>query len=353
MKTNVIFLLVIIGTFIFVNSCKKNDNSTPVTKKSYAWIAGDIDSTGYGMILFSSDSGNTWSRQGLNSQPLLGQSVIDIWAVDELNVWAVGSNNTILKTNDGGLNWDKIHSPVTNENIEFMSISVVNETNIWLSGSNGVVINSTDNGSTWTLFDTTFFNSGGMQGSCAISPQKVYVVGGYGSGTERGFIGYTLDGGATWDSIVPSDNYNKNEWIGVTAFGNIIVIYGEKSHYIVSIDNGTTWKNDSLAAGGGGGGADINHLIMLSPQIWWGSLDMGQICYTKDGGTTWSLQQTDQGGEFLLGIDAWDNQLAIAVGELAGYPPTGAIVKTSNEGTDWNTVLTVKTHLYHVTFIKD
>lgn len=353
MRTVVFFLSLIIGTFIIINSCKKDNNSTPSEKKSYAWIAGDIDSTGYGTILFSSDSGNTWSRQGLNSQPLLGLIVTDIWAVDEENVWAVGSNNTILKTNDGGLTWNKIQSPVTNQNIEFMSISVVNETNIWLSGSNGVVVNSTDNGNTWTLFDTTFFHSGGIQGSWAISPQKVYAVGGYGSGTERGFIGFTLDGGTTWDSVVPADNYNKNEWIGVTASGNTIVIYGGKSHYMVSFDNGTTWNNDSVAAGGGGGGADINHLIMLDSQTWWGALDMGHICYTKDGGTSWTLQQTDQGGEFLLGIDAWDNQLALAVGELAGYPPTGAIVKTTNGGNKWITVDTVKTHLYHVTFIKE
>ncbi len=304
------------------------------------------------MILFSSDSGNTWTRQGLNSQLLFGVSVTDIWAVDEQNVWAVGSNNTILTTNDGGATWDKIQSPVDNENIEFMSIAIINKTNIWLSGSNGVVINSADNGTTWKLFDTTFFHKGGMQGNFAISPERVYVVGGYGNGNEKGFIGYTLDGGTTWDSVYPADNYNKNEWIGVTSSDNTIVVYGGKSHYMVSFDNGATWNNDSIAAGGGGGGADINHLIMLDSKTWWGAMDMGHICFTTNGGSTWILQQTDQGGEFLLGIDSWDNKLALSVGELAGYPPTGAILKTTNGGNTWHTVDTVKTQLFHVTFIK-
>jgi len=340
-------------TIIIISCNKKDDEPDPVIRKKYTWVTGEVDSTGYGMILFSADAGETWVRQGQGSTALQGINVEDIWAVDENNVWATGSNNTILRTTNGGETWTKVANvPANKPNTGLLSISIVNNTNIWISGSGGTVYNSTDDGNTWTMFDTNFFHKGQMQGIWAINPEKIYVVGGIGAKAERGFIGYTLDGGATWDSVFPANDYNRNEWIGVTSSGNTIVVYGGKSHYMASTDDGTTWKNDSLIISGGGGGADINDLIMLNSQTWWGAFDEGHICLTTDGGATWNEQQTGQGGQYLVGIDAWDSQLALAVGTSDGWPPQGSILKTSNGGTLWETKHTYNSYLSKVTFIK-
>lgn len=236
------------------------------------------------------------------------------------------------------------------------AISIVNKTNIWISGSGGTVYNSADNGLTWTMFDSTLFRNGLMQGIWALTPQKVYVVGGIGAiaGHYRGFIGYTLDGGITWDSVFPANDYNRNEWIGVTSSGSTIVVYGGKSHYMVSSDGGSGWKNDSVHAGGGGGGggADINHMIMINSQVWWGAFDMDHVYLTNDGGYTWTSQQTNQSGDFLMGIDAWDRQLAITVGETVSASKQNQILKTSDGGTTWETKKICRSSLYKVSFIK-
>ena len=345
-------LSVMMMVVIVFNCCKKEDNSAPTERKKSAWVAGMVDSTGYGLILFSADGGENWVRQGLGSLSLLGVNVIDIWAVDDQTVWAIGTGNIILKTLDGGQTWVQVQAPANDPGTELMSLCVVNRTSIWISGAGGSVYRSADNGNTWTMFDTAFFHSGGMQGIWAITPQKVYVVGGIGNGQARGFIGRTSDGGATWDSVFPSGDYNSNEWIGVAASGNTIVVYGEKSHYMVSADGGTTWSNDSTAATGGGGGADINHLIMLNPATWWGALDMGNIYLTNDGGSSWIPQETGQGGAYLVGIDAWSSQLALAVGTSVAWPPQGSILKTSNGGTTWEIKQSYKANLNKVTFIK-
>ena len=340
---------------IIIISCNKNeDDPVPTERKKYAWVSGNADSIGgYGMILFSADSGETWVRQGEGSAALQDINVGDIWAVDENNVWATASTNAILRTNDGGQTWTRITFPEISVNTGFLAISIVNKTNIWISGGYGIVLNSIDDGNTWTMYDTNFFHRGLMQGIWAISPEKIYVVGGTGGSPERGFIGYTQDGGATWDSVFPANDYNRHEWIGVTASENTIVIYGGESHYMASTDGGTTWKNDSVpGAGGGGHPADINHLIMLNSQTWWGAMDMGHICFTTDGGSTWTIQETDEGGSFLVGIDAWDSQLALVVGTLAGYPPYGPILKTSNGGTLWQKKNEYNTYLHKVSFIK-
>jgi photosystem II stability/assembly factor-like uncharacterized protein len=359
MRNKAIQILLLAMVIFMTVSCRKktddqNNSDTPTPPaevKKYAWAVGTRDSTGYGTILFSSDYGDTWTRQGQGSLALQGVDISDIWAVDENNVWAIGGNNTVLKTSNSGQTWEKVAMPVVSSNPYLNSICIVNKTNIWISGSNGVVYNSTNNGSTWTLFDTTFFQNGQLQGIWAISPQKVFVVGGTNTSPETGIIDFTLDGGATWDSIVLADNYNFHEWIGVCSAGNTIVVYGSKSHYAVSTDGGTTWENDSLYSGGIDG-ADINHLIMLDAQTWWGAFDNGQIFITTDGGTSWNAQTSGEGGSYLVGIDAFDSQLALVVGTPLASVIISPILKTTNGGTTWGTPYKSRSCLWKVTFIK-
>jgi photosystem II stability/assembly factor-like uncharacterized protein len=340
---------------LLAGSCSHDDSASKPEKKKYAWVAGQADSTGYGTILFSADGGETWVRQGGGTTALHGIDVNDIWATDETHVWAAASNNTVLKTTDGGATWNTVQMPSNPGNPSLFSISIAGKTDIWVSGTNGTVYHSGDNGSSWTMFDTTIFRSGVMQGICAISTNTVYVAGGIpaAAGKDRGFIGYTLNGGATWDTISLADNYNQHQWIGVAASGTTIVVYGVKAHYAVSTDGGITWINDTVPGTGGFNGADINHLIARDPRRWWGAFDHGQVFLTTDGGGGWTKQQTAQSGYFLIGIDAWDNQTALAVGIPQNPPFTSPIIGTTNGGSSWERKTMWNSFLEKVTFIKD
>ena len=86
-------------------------------------------------------------------------SLFDVWAVDTNIVWAVGSNGSILKTNDGGKTWVRIKSPQIPQATPLQSISMVGYNDVWISGESGTVINSKDGGNTWTIFDTKFFHT--------------------------------------------------------------------------------------------------------------------------------------------------------------------------------------------------
>ncbi|HNQ68386.1 MAG TPA: YCF48-related protein [Bacteroidales bacterium] len=345
-----------------ITGCKKDNNGfehgpLPVMGKKYAWVCGEPDSTGYGMLLFSKDGGETWVRQGVGTPEFFGVNFLDIWAIDENTVWVVGADNTVLKTTDGGQSWIKVDLSFNPSNPALYSISVSNKTSVWISGENGTVYNSTDEGNSWTMCDTTFFDKAFLQGICAINQNEIYVAGGIDlGGSMRGYIAYTLDGGVTWDTVTPENNFNRYEWIGVCAYGNSIVVYGSTSHYIVSIDGGITWENDSIPnTGGGFGGADINHLIMINSQVWWGALDLGQVYITKDGGANWTQQQTVGISQFfMLGFDAFDNNCAISVGAQAGFVNDCPIIKTSNGGVSWEQKYTsTNASLHKVTFIKD
>lgn len=354
MKNVVSLFLVALMVVGLTISCRRKSSTAvgSTEKKKYAWSVGAPDSTGYGMILFSPDGGDTWTRQGLGASAIKGINLGDVWAVDENNVWAIGDNNAVLKTSNGGQNWVRAEVPACSSNSNLMAISIVSKTNIWISGSSGTLYNSTDSGISWKLFDSTLFQSSNLQGVWAVSPEKVYVVG-QTQKVNRGYISYTLDGGSNWKTLTPAKDYNRNQWIGVTSSGNTIVIYGSKAHYIVSTDSGTTWKNDTVPGTGGIDGADINHLIMLNPQTWWGAFDNGQIFITTNGGTSWTKQESGQGGSYLVGIDTWDGKLAIVVGAPLSMPPKSPIIKTNNQGALWVTKHTTKSTLWKVSFIKD
>lgn len=358
-KKNQVLLVLLAVTSLFAipYGCKKNnDPQEPVpAKKKYAWVVGVEDSTSYGMILFSPDGGDTWLRQGEGSTALQGISLFDVWAVDTNIVWAVGSNSSIIKTNDGGKTWVRITSPQIPPATPLYSISMVGYNDIWISGESGTVINSKDGGNTWSTFATAFFHSGLMQGIHAINSQTVYVVGGFPvSKGYRGFIARTADGGQTWDSIIPGNNYNQHEWIGVKAADmNHIVVYGQQSHYVFSSDAGTTWKNDSVPAAGGGGGADINCLAMLDAQTWWGAFDYDGIYNTSNSGTSWTKQSSaGPGGMWLLGIDYYDRNLAVIVAPSSSSP-TGKIIKTSDGGKVWELKYNSRSGLFKVSYIKN
>lgn len=356
-KSISVSLSILIIFSLFYSSCKKDDDSDDNnTGGKYAWAVGNRDSTGYGVILFSPDYGETWTRQGQGLEGLDGIDIINVVATDNSTVWAVGTEGSIFKTTDAGQNWVRLVGPQVPENTEFMSVSAAGNSSVWISGSNGIVISTSDGGASWTKYDTSFFRNGMMQGICAVNEDIVYVVGGAGSRSSlRGFIGYTADGGQTWDTVQLDNDYNIHEWIGASSYGaENIVIYGIQGHYSFTSNGGSSWTNDSTHIGGGDNGADINCLKMLSPQSWWAALDYDHIVVTHDSGASWTDQgSAGPGNMFLVGIDHYGENYALVTGQSAGWPPGGKILKTSNAGDDWKMVYGSETYIVKVTFVKE
>jgi photosystem II stability/assembly factor-like uncharacterized protein len=296
MNTFFKIVFAIITTAMIFTACKKSE---PPTVNKYAWVVGNKDSTGYATILFTSDGGQNFTRQGLGQSALLNINLTDVWAVNKTTAWAVGDANSILKTTDGGNTWQKITPPVNNPNQELYSISIPNPSVIYISGNNSTVYKSVNGGDSWTACNTSVFGDILLQGIWATSATRVITVGGTIGGDIRGFIRQSADGGNTWDSIPLADDFNRHEWITPVSFGNTIIIYGSTRYYTVSRDNGLTWHNDSIPVAGAATGADINHMIMLSPQIWWAAMDFGHIVKTTDGGATWTDPSLGLGINFM------------------------------------------------------
>jgi photosystem II stability/assembly factor-like uncharacterized protein len=68
-----------------------------------AWAVGKRPDTAIPVALYSSDGGNTWTDQSLpGTAPLNGNGLEDVFFLDDLHGWAVGSQGLILHTATGG-----------------------------------------------------------------------------------------------------------------------------------------------------------------------------------------------------------------------------------------------------------
>lgn len=316
----------------------------PVDAPRYAWVVGIADSTGYATVLRTTNGGETFERQGIGQDVLRDVDLLDVYAVDTLNLWAVGTRNRIVYSTDGGRTWQAPSLPTTDTELEYYSISAARAssssapTHYYVSGIQGVVLTSSDGGQSWSLTDTSGFNGSLIQGVRAVTPTRVYLCGTMYPATDsaRGFIRVTTNGGSSWDSLQLADDFNRHFWISSAHYGTSMIIYGGTNYYTVSTDNGGTWRNDSTrVAGGTSGGADINHLIMLNESTWMAAMDMGHLIKTTDAGASWYDPSLGLGGTFMLGIDAFDNSNAIAVGETTNFPRRGPMARTTNGGTTW------------------
>ena len=87
-----------------------------------------------------------WTEQ--TSPSSLGLS--GVYAIDSLNVWAVGQEGLIIHTTDGGNTWDSIPSGTSDM---LMTVEFINADTGWVGGSNSEnetrVYRTTDGGLNW------------------------------------------------------------------------------------------------------------------------------------------------------------------------------------------------------------
>ena len=351
MKLRVLSIFLLLLSIIVVISCKKDDNDNNNKTTINVWAVGDKDSGENATIFHSSDGGESWEQQGYGQDALKNINLNDVWAVSDDIVWAVGFPGAVIKTTDGGLNWQTIATADSLSEKEFVSIAMY-DNQIWISGSGGTIIITDDEGATWQAVDSEVLGNNYLQGIHALNANKVFVVGGPMT-SSRGFCAVSDDGGITWNEYVPEDDYNRNRWIGCRSAGSeTVVIFGAESHYMLSTDSGNTWKNDSISGTGGTNGADINCLTMLDTQTWWGAFDYDHIGITTDGGDTWGKQESaGPGAEWLFGIDYYNIDICVIVGQ-ASSSSIGKILNTTDGGENWKLAVETTTHMNKVSFVK-
>jgi len=252
--------------------------------------------------------------------------------VNEKVVWASGTGGTVIRTIDGGKNWDVIKVPDA-EKLDFRDIEAFGENTAYIlsigNGENSRIYKTTDGGKTWKLqfknaIEKAFFDSIAFWDEKHGIAQSDPVDGFY-------FLIATKDGGKTWrrtgEDKMP--RAKKGE-AAFAASGTSIISHGKKGAFIVSGGNdarvfrsynrGLSWFAADTPFIKGSAGAGIFSIAMYDKKrgiIVGGDYTKpkgitNNLAYTKDGGKTWKLGKGLSG--YRSGVTYVNRKMVIAVG---------------------------------------
>jgi photosystem II stability/assembly factor-like uncharacterized protein len=300
-----------------------------VSAENYVgWTVGD-SRNGSGTILWSSDSGNTWSRQGVGQ--IVDANMSSVSAVNPNVAWVSGDPSggygTIYRTTDGGSTWTRMGSSASIPDITLTKVYALNATNVWAVGS-GAILHTTDGGNTWTNLVPSGYESTHLQGLFAVDTTNVWVSGGAKDGYAT--LLKSSDAGASWTRLTGGVVTNADHLIGISAANaQIVWAVGGTGHGYIALhtaDGGNTWTWQT----GVTGTWDANEVCAVSTGIVWAACDMG-IFWSRDGGASWENRGS---GDYTLGISAVSALEAWA--SRATF--NGTIYHTADGGTNWTEI---------------
>ena len=258
--------------------------------------------------VFAQSSGWVQQTSGTNA------NLEDIQFIDANNGWAVGWDNTILKTTDGGQTWVTKRSIVKGPFIYGVFFWDANKG--WAAEDNGSILSTTDGGENWSekstsapyLLDFDF-----------IDANNGWAFGGLGT------ILHTTDGGAQWTS--QNTNQTNDFYAGKFFNADTGVAVGFLGRCIKTTDGGASWSQKSTLLSN-----SFNDLSFIDNITGWAA-GYNVIAHTTNGGDTWVMQKVLPDSLYLNGIHFADSQNGWASGN--SQSGAGIILHTTDGGTNW------------------
>jgi len=277
------------------------------------WAVGEL-----GIIIRTLDGGETYKVLKSNVQVNLNS--VEFFSPQ--HGFVVGDNGTILETDNGGESWNAILYGMT---ANLNDLCMVSPNKVWIGGNQGNILHSNDGGDTWELqFDdtATFINS-------------IYFlnnISGWAAGSNNsseGLVLQTYDGGNTWTEISVGALYPFRTIHFTSSLIGWAVVSGQ---IYKTMDGGINWV---LISSGFFEDDSFYDIFFTDQENGWVvgegeyvPVTIALIYYTNDGGETWQEQQSST-WRGLKSIYFIDIENGCAVGDL------GNIVQTSNSGNNW------------------
>jgi photosystem II stability/assembly factor-like uncharacterized protein len=270
-------------------------NTVAFTNNEKGWIGGDG-----GLLLRTIDSGNTWTKQTLNTK----ENINEVYFRNENNGFILAGDRMFMMID--GTDWREqtlfTKNSFSGKNVEFYSIRFSDKKRGWIVGSinenetvvDSILMKTEDSGVSWRrvvlpikveLIHLDFVNE-----------LKGWIVG------EKGTILLTDDGGKSWitqtskteATIYSVDFRNENEGIAV----------GSKGLILRTEDGGRNWINATTNIQN-----TLWRVSYLDEKRCWVAGRNGTILFSSDKGKTWSKQISNSTenlfGFFLGKKQAW------------------------------------------------
>jgi photosystem II stability/assembly factor-like uncharacterized protein len=276
-------------------------------------------------------------------------------AVDENIVWASGTNGTVVRTVNGGAQWQASVVPAAAE-LDFRDVQGVDANTAYLlsigDGDKSRIYKTTDGGRTWKLQFTNREPKAFYDGFAFWDANNGIAFSDPVDG--RFLIIRTSDGGTTWKEI-PTENMPSalpgeagfaasGTSIAVAAPGHVwIATGGSAARVFHSSDRGTTWSVANTPITSGPPSAGIFSIYASSPELVFvvggdyqkENEPSANFAKSTDGGKTWVAGPQLPG--YRSAIDAASGANAVV---YVAVGPSGTGFIRPNGGT-WSTVGTV------------
>ncbi|MEP7234614.1 MAG: T9SS type A sorting domain-containing protein [Ignavibacteriota bacterium] len=274
----------------------------------------------------STDGGNSWQIQktGVPDFPTIqGAHLKKIFAIDSLNVIAVGDSGLIVRTTDAGNSWNRQGKKL---DATYRDVNFSDPDHGIAVGGWGTVSITSDGGNSWntygSLSSTLFNRCKAFKNGCFYVFDQYYM---------RFFR--TYDNGATWDSIQIVDRSIKDKlWNFITDIQcfdslNIIAVGGHERplgsgstpyafYAIKTTDGGNSWTQllDSNYCS-----SELRSVSFTDSLLGVASSVGGYVILTRDGGKTWDLNIVDSTHLYVNGIYFVDNKYLFAIYSIGFY----------------------------------
>lgn len=186
------------------------------------------------VILRTEDGGETWCR--VHFAPELERPLFNVWFADELNGFAVGAYGYFLRSSDGGLSWRE-------EKLDFVELGAADEGGL-ADGDDEYADDEEyaddDDGGAWG--DDEWLDDG-----VAADLHLNRIVRGNDAiflAAEAGTIFRSDDQGMSWVALDP--DYDGSFFGGVRPDENSVLVYGLRGNMFRSWDAGETWRSIEL-----------------------------------------------------------------------------------------------------------
>lgn len=232
--------------------------------------------------------------------------------------------------------------------VSFRSLSVVTNNIVWAGGSKGTIIRTTDGGENWDVFTITTVENLDFRGIHALSATTALAMSA--GEAEKGLarIYKTIDAGKSWQLAFQTTQAGvfldclkmRDKKTGYVV-GDAI---GGKPYILYTKDGGDSWKQvptDKLPAtldGEASYAASNSNIAIQGKSIWIST--QSRIFYSKNDGKKWQVLQTpfektQSGGIF--GLYFWNATEGIATGGdyKDDKKPYLNIARTHNGGKTW------------------
>ncbi|MEO1924372.1 MAG: YCF48-related protein [Gammaproteobacteria bacterium] len=186
-----------------------------------------------GTVLRTRDGGENWDAFYIGRNELIRR----LSFVNENTGWAVGHRGSIFHTKDAGQSWE-IQKEISG--VYLRDVDFIDENNGWVVGHDTSIWNTKDGGNTWLQQELLGFigrDKPRLHGIYAKDANTAILVG------EFGTIAHTENGGATW---LVTPNKSKTTWLSITGSGESFYAVGLDGN-IVRLSHATDEQREAIA----------------------------------------------------------------------------------------------------------